>query len=128
MEYYKMKKEKYKPKTTRMALLLVVFSTVLISLGQLFYKLSFLSSDNLLSKVIFSPYLYIGLIFYALGAVVLIVALKHGELSTLYPFIALSFVWVSLFSFYLLKETFTSLKVLGIVSIITGVVLVGFGS
>ncbi|OYT32529.1 hypothetical protein B6U93_01460 [Candidatus Woesearchaeota archaeon ex4484_78] len=115
-------------KTTALSIFLVIICTIFTSFGQLFYKLSFIHSNNLLIKVIFSPYLYIGLLLYFIGALLLIVALRSGELSTLYPFIALGFIWVSLFSIWFLKENFTTLKWIGIFSIMIGLSFVGFGS
>jgi drug/metabolite transporter (DMT)-like permease len=54
-------------------------------------------------------------------------ALKHGELSMLYPFVALSFVWVALISWRFFGETITSLKIAGIVAIIAGISFTGLG-
>jgi multidrug transporter EmrE-like cation transporter len=106
---------------------LVIVCTLLTSTGQIFLKLS---SGSLVSFVsIFSNYyLWIGMAFYGLGALLLIIALKHGELSVLYPFIALSFVWVTILSIVLFHEHVSFHNWLGIASILAGVSCIGYGS
>lgn len=69
-----------------------------------------------------------GIIFYALSAIIFIPALKGGELSVLYPFIALAYVWVAFLSKWILKEEVTSMKWIGILLILVGVSLIGLVS
>ena len=110
-------------KTSTVAILLTLICTILIATGQLFFKLGsekifgFLSFFNLL--VIF------GLFFYAIGAVIYIFALKRGEVSVIAPLMALNYVWVTLFSMFILKETINGLRFLGIASVVIGVVIIG---
>ena len=61
--------------------------------GQLLFKFG-------LNRLVLTPIemimnypLILGFLFYGLGAVLLIIALKYGELSVLYPVISLSFVF-----------------------------------
>jgi uncharacterized membrane protein len=58
-------------------------------------------------------------------AVLLILALKDGQLSILYPIISLSYVWVNLLSMYFFHEHMNFFKAIGIVLIIGGVGLLG---
>jgi drug/metabolite transporter (DMT)-like permease len=58
----------------------------------------------------------------------MIVALKHGELSLLYPIISLSYVWVAILSVLLFHEAMNGLKIAGICVIVTGVAILGRGS
>ncbi|MGB9748371.1 MAG: EamA family transporter [Candidatus Woesearchaeota archaeon] len=111
-------------KTSRTAIILVIICTLLSSLGQLSYKLALMKSENNLVKVIFNPLLYLGLFSYFIGALLLIFALKQGELSTVYPFIALGFVWVSFFSVKFLNERISVLRWFGIILIISGLILI----
>jgi len=62
------------------------------------------------------------------NAVLLIMALRDGELSMLYPIIALTYVWVNILSVYLFHDTMNVWKVLGISLIIGGVALLGKAS
>ena len=72
--------------------------------------------------------LLIGFVFYAVGTVLFIPALKGGELSVLYPLVSTTYVWVSLWSMWFLGEKMTSLKWVGVFLIIAGVSLIGLGS
>jgi len=59
---------------------------------------------------------------------IFIPALRGGDLSVLYPFVSLSYIWVMLLSIKMLGEKMTKLKWLGILLIISGVSLIGLGS
>jgi len=78
--------------------------------------------------IITNYYLWIGGIIYVISAGLFIVALRGGDLSVLYPVVALSFIWVTLLSSLILKEPIPSLKIGGIVFIIAGIWLIGVGS
>ena len=108
------------------AILLVLICTVLLSLGQILMKggsgtatfnLSLFSNTNLI----------FGYILYIIAGLLLIIALRYGDLSLLYPIVATSYVWVALLSIYFFNEIVSSLQWLGISSIIIGVVFVGVG-
>ncbi len=74
--------------------------------------------------------LVIGYGLYALSAGVLIFALKHGELSVLYPIYAMNFIWVAIMSpvFFPLRDSMNPLKWAGVAAVVFGVVLIGYGS
>jgi drug/metabolite transporter (DMT)-like permease len=69
-----------------------------------------------------------GLGTYGVGAILMIVALKHGELSVLYPLISLSYVWVAILSVILFNEAMNPLKLAGIIVIMAGVCVLGKGA
>jgi len=62
------------------------------------------------------------------NALLLILALKDGELSLLYPIIALTYVWVNLLSMYFFREHMNPWKAIGIALVIGGVGLMGRAS
>lgn len=70
----------------------------------------------------------IGLFFYFLGFVLLTISFRHGELSVLFPFVSLSFIWVAIMSYMLLGEQLTATEVGGLGAIVCGVVLIGISS
>lgn len=77
---------------------------------------------------IFSDWhLFSGYALYGLSTVVLIVALKYGQLSILYPVIALTYVWVTILSVVLYGEVMNPFKMLGLTTVILGVVILGRG-
>ena len=60
-------------------------------------------------------------------AFLFILGLRDGELSMLYPIIALTYVWVTLLSYGLLHERPNWLKNVGITTIMVGVAVLGRG-
>jgi len=110
------------------AIFLVAFTTLLTSIGQVFFKFGANKLEfNLLS--IFTNYiLFIGLFVYVIAAVLVVISLKYGELSILYPIISLSYIWVSLLSIFFFFESMNAIKWLGITAILIGVSFIGVGS
>jgi multidrug transporter EmrE-like cation transporter len=51
-----------------------------------------------------------------------------GELSVLYPMVAVSYIWTLLWSRIFFKEPFTRQKMIGLLLIVAGVCCVGAGS
>lgn len=115
-------------KTQPWAIVLVLFITALTSSAQLLYKMGAdrLSFDLLM--LLSNWPLLLGMFIYGIGAVLLIIALKHGEVTILYPVIATSYIWVTLFSWILFGESISYLKLIGIISIVVGIVFISFGS
>jgi multidrug transporter EmrE-like cation transporter len=72
--------------------------------------------------------LFAGYGLYGVSTVLLVLALRHGELSLLYPVIALTFVWVTILSAFVFHESMNPLKLVGIAIIIGGVAILGKGS
>ena len=72
--------------------------------------------------------LVIGYSLHACNAMLLILALRHGHLSLLYPLYALSYVWVDLLSLHYFHEHLNIWKEAGIVLIIGGVAVLGKAS
>ncbi len=69
--------------------------------------------------------LVLGYGMHACNAVLLILALRDGELSMLYPIIALTYVWVNLLSVYFFHEHINVFKAGGIALVMGGVALLG---
>ncbi|MEM4703232.1 MAG: EamA family transporter [Candidatus Pacearchaeota archaeon] len=110
--------------TTTFVILLVLFCSLLGASGQLFFKLASPEfSFNPLSWLK-NFYFLLGILFYAVATVLFVWALRHGNLSILYPIIATSYVWVTIFASLILKEPFPALKWMGIGLIIGGVILI----
>ena len=71
--------------------------------------------------------LLMGVSLYGLFTVMLILAMRDGELSILYPVIALNYVWVTILSLWFFSESMNPFKALGISTIVAGVVILGRG-
>ncbi len=107
---------------------LVVLATFIGAFGPILLKKASAKSLSKISSLATNYHLFGGVSLYAVGTVLFIPALKGGELSVLYPFVALTYVWVSLLSVKFLGEKMNRFKWLGIASIIIGVSLIGVGS
>lgn len=101
------------------ALFLITICTIIIAIGQIFWKIG---ADKLVFNLtILNNYsLWIGFILYIIGTLLLIVSLRFGNLSLIHPFLSLSFIWTSLLAYFYLKETFPLMKIIGIGLIIFG--------
>jgi len=115
-------------KTKKEAILLVLICTILTATGQLFLKIGSRTLALNVIKLLSNSALIIGVILYITGAVILVTALKHGELSVLYPIIATSFIWVSFLSIIFLNEIMNLWRWAGVIAIIIGISLIGRGA
>ncbi len=114
-------------KTHPLAIISVMLATLLTATGQFLFKLG---TANLTFgwDLLHNWYLIGGFAIYGISAAILVISLKYGELSVLYPVISLSFVWVNIISFEYLGEQLTTFKWAGVSLIILGVTCIGFGS
>lgn len=72
-----------------------------------------------------NPPLFAGYCLYGLNTVLMVLALKDGELSLVYPVIALTYVWVELVSIFVFHEPMNVFKAIGITVIVAGVAVLG---
>ena len=110
------------------AALLVLFTTLLTSSAQLFYKYGSETASLNPFELITNYYLIAGLLLYAVGGALMIISFRGGEVSVLYPIIATSYIWVSFLSMFVLGEIMNPFKWIGVVTIIGGIALIGYGS
>src|SRR3989344_6163939 len=110
------------------AALVVLFTTLLTSSAQILWKKGSETLVFSITGVLTNYYLIAGILLYIIGGTLLIISLRGGELSVLYPIIATSYVWVSFLRIKFLGETMNLYKWLGIIAIIAGIASIGFGS
>ena len=115
-------------KSLKIGISLMLLCTFFAAAGQLFFKYASKDFSLILTNLLTNYYLILGFFFYAFGALLLIIALKFGELSVLYPFESINFVWVTFLSFWFLGEKLNHFKIWAVVFIIFGVVLIARGS
>ena len=116
-------------KTKPWAIALVIFFTFLTSTAQILYKMAATQLALDLIALITNWPLILGAVLYIISAILMILSFKGGEISVLYPIIALSFVWVSLASpRFFPQDSMNPTKWFGILFIIGGVTSVGIGS
>jgi len=106
---------------------LVLMACFVGSFGPIMLKKAHTKSFKI-KDIIKNYYLISGFVFYALGTILFIPSLKGGELSVLYPLVATTYIWVSLWSIKLLKEKMNRQKWTGILLVIIGVIFIGLGA
>ena len=109
----------------RNAFLLVFACTVLGSVAQLLIKTGMNHFSPQLIKLVTNLPLIAGYTLYGINTLMMVLALKNGEMSMLYPIIALTNVWTTLLSYTLLGEPSNLFKNVGIVTIVLGVAVMG---
>jgi drug/metabolite transporter (DMT)-like permease len=114
------------------ALLVVVGCTVIGAAAQVLIKtganhLAHSSFIGAIVGILTNPPLFFGYCLYGVFAALLVYALRDGELSILYPVIALTYVWVSILSVVVFHESMNPLKAAGVIVIVIGVAVLGRG-
>ncbi len=113
----------------RTGFLLMIACTIFTSSGQLLWKAGALKISFLNPLTFFNLPFIVGCVLYVIGSLLLIMALRKGELSMLYPFIATSYVWVSILApFFFPAETTNPWKWAGVLLILFSVCLLGWSS
>jgi len=102
---------------------LVILSSVVSALGPVYLKE--VSSEKINFTLLFNGTFIVGVGLYGLGVLLMVLALFGGELSVLYPFIALTYVWVVVLSYFRLGESVSSQRILGVLLILASVILLG---
>ena len=119
----------HKPFTRKQSFLLVFICTIFGAAAQILMKMGSSHLDHFsVMKVLTNPPLLAGYALYGINTLLLMLALRDGELSKLYPIIALTYVWVTVLSMYFFQEALTFGKAAGIAVIVAGVSVLGRAS
>lgn len=105
-------------KKNKYGILLMIVSSICACVGQLFWKLS--AKEGLLV-------MFVGFLFYGVGALVMLIAYKFGSLSVLQPMLSLNYALSIVLSILVLHESVTIDKIIGVIVIMTGVALIAGG-
>jgi len=105
-------------KKNNIGILLMIFSSLFVCIGQLLWKLSHTNGYI---------YLIVGFGLYSIGAIIMIIAYKFGSLSVLQPILSLNYVLAIVIAYFFLNETITSHKIFGVFIITFGVVMICIG-
>ena len=70
------------------------------------------------------PMVWVGLVIFALSAVVWLIVLSKASLSFAYPFASLTYVIIVLFDRFVLGQDIPSIRYLGVGFIVAGIVLI----
>lgn len=111
-----------------MKIILILLTIITSVIGQFFIKHGVTNSNLTFSlfsvlKIIFSPFVFFGLIFYALSAITWLFVLQKTPLSIAYPLLSFSYVFIVVLSVLFLKESMTINKIFGCLLILFGIFL-----
>ncbi|MDP3698605.1 MAG: EamA family transporter [Nanoarchaeota archaeon] len=121
--------DKIEKSSLRTGFLLMLACTIFTSSGQMFWKAGALRINFSDPFSFFNAPFILGCLLYIVGSILMILALKKGELSMLYPIIATSYVWVSILApFFFPNESMNVWKWAGVLLILFSVILLGWSS
>ncbi|KRE86359.1 multidrug transporter [Paenibacillus sp. Soil766] len=104
-------------------LISLLLLTLFGSFGGFFLKKATVSNGiiNMLKR----RYIYTGVFFYVLGAILNIYVLKHIQYSVVMPLTAITYIWTLIIAKIFLGEKITKYKMFGIFLIVFGAVFIG---
>ncbi len=105
-------------KKNKKGILLMLVSSVCACVGQLLWKIS--ASEGIW-------FVIFGFMLYGMGALIMIIAYRFGQLSVLQPMLSLNYVLSIVLGVAILKEQVTITKCVGILVIIIGVLMIAGG-
>jgi multidrug transporter EmrE-like cation transporter len=110
----------------RRSVLLISFCTLISAAAQILMKVG-MSHVTKLDPIALATNvpLVAGYALYGVFCLMMILALRQGELSLIYPIISLAYVWVTVLSYFIFHDSINPLKLTGIVTIMTGVAMLG---
>lgn len=103
---------------------LMVVATLLGAFGSLYLKMGSKHLERGIKNLIFNKTLIIGIALFTASALLVIIALKFGDLSKVFPMTALTYVWVAILSWRFLKEKMTREKLAAFALIVLGIFFV----
>ena len=108
---------------------LIILSTVSGAVAQILLRFGAdaIEGANLIGIITNVP-LIGGYACLAMNVVLVVLALRGGQLSILYPIVALTFVWVAILSPMYFQDATSIPKIAGLTLIVAGVSFIGAGS
>jgi undecaprenyl phosphate-alpha-L-ara4N flippase subunit ArnE len=113
-------------KTPLSSILLVLLASLISSFGAVFLKLG-AAHLNRGFRYILNWQLAFGAALFVGSSVPFLMGLKHGELSVLYPMVALGYVWALFWSRLFFGEPITKAKIGALFMILVGIMCIGVG-
>lgn len=118
---------------------LYVFITIILTIyGQLILKwrmnqmpdvpTEMIEKFKVLFFAIFDPYIFSSFAAAFIASLTWMAALREFEISKAYPMMALSFVGVTIISYFMFNESFNWMKVVGTILVVAGVIVISKSS
>lgn len=110
------------------SIVLVLVGSFFGSFGAVFLKASSGTLQRNLKSFLLNWKLLAGITFYLISSVFFVMGLKKGELTILYPLVSLGYIWTLLWSRMFFNEPLTRTKLIGLGTIVFGVILLNLGN
>jgi uncharacterized membrane protein len=112
-------------------IVVILAGTIFAAIGQVSWKLGMNQAGQLmgintttLSAMLLNPYVLLGFLMYGLGTIFWLIALSKKDLSFVYPFISMTYIFVLLLSSLVLKESIGINRLVGTLIIIIGLIVI----
>lgn len=109
------------------SILLVVVASLFGSFGMVFFKAGASNLTSGLRSLVFNWRVFLGIFLYLMSSVFFVLAMKHGELSILYPLVSLGTVWTLVWARLFFGERLTKTKFAAVGLILAGIVFLNLG-
>ena len=101
--------------------MLILIAVVLLSIGQVLFKIAANSLSDIRIETLFNPVLLLALAIYGVATILWIISLRSVPLRLAYPFFGLAFVCVPLMAHLVLSEPLKWSTFIGAAFILVGV-------
>ena len=102
-------------------IMLILLTVVLLSVGQVLFKLVAMDMKNIDISSLLQPKLILALCVYAIATILWIYVLCHTPLRIAYPFVGLAFLIVPVLSWYWVDEQINLNTIVGGAAILIGI-------
>ncbi len=119
---------------TTIAIIGTIITSVLITAGQVFWKLGisnaggfYINDQNILDNIIrilINPQVILGFIVYIFATVIFMYLLSNYEVSFIIPISSVSYVFALLAGKYIFSEIISNTNIIGVLLIMIGVALI----
>ena len=108
-------------------MLLIVLASFIGSCGMAFLKAGAYKLSRNLLHIVLNWRLSVGVLLYVISSAFFVMGMKRGELSILYPLVALGYIWALVWARIFFGEELTKSKLGGFALIIAGVIVLKAG-
>jgi drug/metabolite transporter (DMT)-like permease len=109
---------------------LILLNTFILVTGQFLWKYGMMKTTFKLDplsiiKILFSPFIFSGLVMYGFATILWLFILSRVPLSVAYPVQSIAYVLAVFGAYFVFHEPLSPTKIIGVILIILGVSLIG---
>ena len=110
------------------SMLWVLLASFIGSFGAVFLKSGAQRLEFTVRGLFFNYHLAAGVLLFLLSSYFFVLGVRNGELTVLYPMVALGYVWTLFWSRLFFGEPLTRNKFIGLAMILVGIAFLGLGN